>query len=72
VVAEAVRVTISQKVLWPTVLNAAVGFGLVVLGEVVKDAELRGVGLGILGASGVGGGVGFAVPHVSEKRRAVR
>jgi hypothetical protein len=64
--------TISQKVLWPSLLNAVVGFGLVVLGEVVKDAEVRGIGLGILGASGAGGAVGFRVPHVAERKRAER
>jgi hypothetical protein len=60
--------TISEKVLWPTVLNTVAGFALVVTGEIAKDPELRGIGLGILGAGGVGGGVGFAVPHVSARR----
>jgi hypothetical protein len=61
--------TISQKVLWPTVLNTLLGFALVVTGEIARDPELRGVGLGILGAGGVGGGVGYAVPHVKSRRR---
>jgi hypothetical protein len=62
-------VTISQKVLWPSLLNAVVGLGLVVTGEIAKDPELRSLGIGLLAGAGFGGGVGFAVPHVPPKRR---
>lgn len=61
--------TISQKVLWPSVLNTVVAFALLVTGEIAKDPQLRDVGLGLLGAGALGGGVGYAVPHVGGSRR---
>jgi hypothetical protein len=62
-------VIVSQKVLWPVVLSAAIGVALVVVGEIAKDPELRAVGLGFLGAGGFGGGVGYRVPHTPERAR---
>jgi hypothetical protein len=65
-------VTISQKVLIPAVVNAVVGLVVLVLGELAKDPELRFLGLGLLGAAGFGGGLGYRVPHVAERKRAER
>jgi hypothetical protein len=57
---------VSQKVLVPAVVNALIGLAVVVIGEVAKDPELRFLGIGLLGGSGLGGGLGYRARHTSS------
>lgn len=62
---------IAPKVAWPAVALAALGVVLIVLHFVLEDDSdtLLTVGLALLGASGVTGGLGYSAPAALQKAK---
>jgi hypothetical protein len=53
---------LSPKVRNPALVTLAAGVVLIILSVIASDSELRTIGIGMLGASGIGAGVGAASP----------
>ena len=53
---------ISPKVAWPSVALFVVGVALAVVGAVTSAEGLTPAGLGLIGASGITGAIGYRAP----------